>query len=186
LPISNSYRDTQLVNLGFDFRWLGGESTTSDVRVSTNGQINMNSNDFSVARQEVLIGAYDRPRIAVAQENLNPSRIAGGGIWTKRTSSDSMLISWENVKYYRSMGSFINAQALLFSSGRVTICYGKGVIRERYDQIAAGIEGGVKDHLFPNGPAVAYPVTNSDFLYPHPLPGTCYCFDPMVGGGFFE
>lgn len=128
-PLSSSDDGSQLIDLGFDFYWLGGASSTSEVVVATNGQININPGDFnSNCCSADGIGNYSQPRIAIAQEDLDPGDY--GDIWVKTLSNDSIVVSFEGVAFFSFTGS-INAQATLSSNGAVTICYGEGELSRR-------------------------------------------------------
>jgi hypothetical protein len=181
LSISDDDDDAEEIDLGFAFKWLGGTNTISNVHITSNGQININPDDGDDG-YENYIGGYDKPRIAVANGDLNPSEY--GAIWTKQTSLESMLISWEDVAFYCESDGSVNAQAELFANGAVRICFGDGEMGSGSDElIISGIEGGGSedDEIF-SGPEVVSPLPGLPFddggkstEYP---PSRCYCFDP--------
>jgi hypothetical protein len=159
---------------------LGGNTTVSQLIVSTNGQINIRSNDyFSNCCNADPIGAYGKPRIAVAQEDLHPG--TGGDISTLvKTGPDSIMVSWENVRFYYDRGS-VNAQAELFANGAVNICYGEG--NTAGNSFAAGIEGGGRNDPYWSGDAVAIPLPDDEHFNSNGITSSwptnkCYCFTP--------
>ena len=183
LPISRFDEGTQRIQIGFDFHWLGGEGSTNEIVVDVNGQININPDNADktccLAKE---IGTYENPRIAVAQEDLSPNY--GGDIYIEK-KCNSIVISWEDVQFfsYGYSDYYANAQAELFKDGSVQLCYGEG--RLYYDdscgatrEMTAGIEAGVNDPLFPNGPALNYPLFGKKGLTKRWPGGECFCFDP--------
>ena len=181
LSISDEDDDAEVIDLGFAFKWLGGTNTISEVHINTNGQININPEDDNYCYGN-LIGDFEYTRIAVANSDLNPQ--GAGEIWTKQTSLESMLISWEDVAFYCESDGSVNAQAELFANGAVRICFGDGEMGSGSDElIISGIEGGGSedDEIF-SGPEVVSPLPGLPFddggkstEYP---PSRCYCFDP--------
>jgi hypothetical protein len=184
LPISSSDDSTELVDLGFDFKWLGYDTTVSQVRVSTNGQINIRSDDTDNNCCWVdPIGAYGKPRIAVAQEDLNP-RTSGEIATLVKRGVGSIVVSWENVSFYYDQGN-VNAQAELFANGAVNICYGEGNMGGQ--RFSAGIEGGGGSDPYWNGDAVVLPLSddehfNSDGITSSWPTNKCYSFTPGAPG----
>ena len=87
-----------MVNLGFDFKWLGGDTAVRQVHVSTNGQINIRSDDSGVnCCVADPISVYGGPRIAVAQADLNPTQSGDLAILIK---TGSVVFSWEQVNFF--------------------------------------------------------------------------------------
>jgi hypothetical protein len=177
LSISDCDDEVEEIDLGFAFKWLGGTNTTRNVHINSNGQININHDDDDY---EYVIGD-SMPRIAVANGDLDPREY--GAIWTKQTSLESMLISWEDVAFYEESDGSVNAQAELFANGAVRICFGDGEMGSGGGElIISGIEGGgFLDEIF-SGPEVVSPLPGHPFdddgkstEYP---PSRCYCFDP--------
>lgn len=181
--LSSQDDGTEKVDLGFPFRWLGGTSTINTIRISSNGQININSNDSSdnCCRADA-IGNYNKPRIAIAQEDLNLR--TAGDVYIKK-SIDSIVISFENnvefLDYYEDSTDMVNAQAELFSDGRVTICYGPGSISGS-NKMSAGIEGGENDNIYSEtqvvSPLHGAPFDENGIATTWPTTGQCYCFFP--------
>ena len=179
LGTSTDYTD--LIDLGFKFYWLGGYSYTEQVVVSHNGQININTDDTSsnccIADP---IGDYDKPRIAVIQEDLDGGSDELWDVWMMQYPGE-VLISWESSTFSLESG-YVNAQARLLANGGVVICYGSGDLDG--NSFAAGIEGREDDNLWAwfYSP-VAYPLPGSPFnsdgiASAWPTGGSCYCFDP--------
>ena len=188
------------VDLGFDFKWLGGTNTISSVHISTNGQININPGDDNYSYDETIIGDFGAPRIALAFEDLDPGETESGKVYIKR-SATSATISFENVQFYSRNGDGINVQAHLYSNGEVNICFGAGDMTVPpanpygYDDdsyvnnaFVSGLEGGVNDEVY-GGTAVAAPLTGGPFMMggiseEWPTVGSCYCFNPAYGASF--
>ena len=186
--LSNCDDCVEEVDLGFDFKWLGGTSTISKVHVSTNGHILINPGDADVSYDFHTIGDNNKPRIAVAQEDLDP-RVAGNVYM--QTFYQSAIISYEQLPFYNDDypededSGFVNAQAHLFADGRVNICFGNGYITS--DRvIAAGLEGGENDNVYGGSEgAIAAPLPGSPFdsvgsTTVFPPAGKCYCFSPST------
>jgi hypothetical protein len=129
---------TELVALPFTFNWYGDTSITQ-VRVSSNGQININSADTSSnccsADSVVVGGSYTQPRIAVAQEDLNPGASLGA-VYALDTGS-SYIIDYSDIAFFGFPGN-VQAQVELFPDGRVEIRWGQLVSDN--DSIAVGVE----------------------------------------------
>ena len=175
------------VDLGFDFKWLGGTSSISKVHVSTNGHILINPGDADRSCGFHTIGDNNKPRIAVAQEDLDP-RVAGNVYITNYDSrfDHSAIISYEQLPFYQDEDSgFVNAQAHLFADGRVNICFGNGSITSG-NVMAAGLEGGENDNVYGGSEgAIAAPLPGSPFdsvgsTTVFPPAGKCYCFSPST------
>jgi hypothetical protein len=180
LSISNVDDGTELVDLGFAFKWLGGDTTVSQVRVSDNGQINIDANDSDDnCCSAVRIGEYGRPRIAVAQEDFYPA-VRGDVATFVKAGHGSIVISWEDVAFYFNSGN-ANAQAELFENGAVNICYGEG--DNAGNSFAAGMEGGGPNDPYWNRDAVALPLGdehfNSDGITTSWPTNKCYCYNPV-------
>lgn len=189
------------VDLGFDFKWLGGTNTISSVHVSTNGQISINPGDDNYSYDETIIGDFGAPRIALAFEDLDPGETESGKVYIKR-SATSATISFENVQFYSRNGDGINVQAHLYSNGEVNICFGAGDMTVPpanpygYDDyyyannaFISGLEGGVNDEVYGGTGAVAAPLTGEPFMMggiseEWPTEGSCYCFNPANGASF--
>jgi len=169
------------VDLGFDFKWLGGTSSISKVHVSTNGHILINPGDNDRSFGFHAIGDNNNPRIAVAQEDLNPR--SAGNVYIKKYGQ-SAIISYEQVSFWVNSG-FLNAQAHLFADGRVNICFGNGNITPG-NKIAAGLEGGENDNVYGGSEgAIAAPLPGSPFnsvgsTTVFPPEAKCYCFSPST------
>ena len=178
LSISSEDDANEIVNLGFDFKWLGGDTAVRRVRVSTNGQINIRSDDSDTGYgRPAPIGAYGKPRIAVAKEDLNPR--SGGNVATLiNMGTGSVVISWEQVNFYRSVGD-VNAQAELFANDAVNICYGEGDMAGHV--FAAGTEGGGVNDPYWNGGDVAIPISDDEYFDSDGITSSwptnkCYCY----------
>ena len=115
-------------------------------------------------------------RSVQCQDDLDPGDY--GDVWVKNLSADSIMVSYENVAFHPNNGQ-VNVQVTLHALGSVSICFGSGDVVS--NGIASGIEGGVNDELFPNGPPVAYPLPgfpfNSDGIAYEWPSNKCYCFD---------
>ena len=130
----------------------------------------------------------------------------------KSTSNDSIVISFEGVAFYYNTGSVevqatLSANGVVtvcYGEGEVNgrrleenkekrkrKKHGEDIepdyYYEDYDydydtRFAAGIEGGENDPLFPNGPAVAYPLIgpyfDSNGIADEWPTNECYCFNP--------
>jgi hypothetical protein len=172
------------VDLGFDFKWLGGTNTTSSVHVSSNGQIVTNPGDDSDCYDPYDIGTVEFPRIAVSNADLN---LIDGNVYIKR-SATSTVISYENAKFL-GRDEIFNVQAHLFPNGNVNICFGEGDINTDptayKNKFVSGLEGGENDELY-GGPLVAAPIPGAPFndvgiTSEWPTVGSCYCFTPEMG-----
>ena len=183
------------VDLGFNFKWLGGTSTISKVHVSSNGQILINPGDDDTSWYRQEIGDNDKPRIAVAQEDMDSRTFRGnnGGNVYLKTFPGFAIISFEMIRFFPYKGRGINAQAHLFADGRVNICYGTGRIDYSggdddcfSDSIAAGIEGGENDDVYAGSEgAVVAPLPGNPFnsrgvATVWPTANSCYCFSPST------
>ncbi len=128
---------TELVNLPFSFSWFY-DTPINAVQVSSNGQINIDSTDTDnncCTPDPVEVGgAYTEPRIAVAQEDLNPS--SGGTIFALDTGN-SFIIEYSNVVFFSDDGN-VEAQVELFPAGDVEIRWGN--LTSVDDNIAVGLE----------------------------------------------
>ena len=161
--------DESYVNLYLPFRfpWING-SLINQVVVTSNGQINIDPNNYDINCCSVIPvnGTYNKPRIAFAQADLDPSQ-GSSYIYTRRRRT-SFLISFQNVYWYGS-GFGINAQVELFANGRISFCYGQfGNMTGK--TFAAGVEDG--NTLF-------FPLTGSPFndvgITSEWPAGECYC-----------
>ena len=129
----------ETVPLSFGFPWLGQSTPfgiVTSIVVSSNGQINLDgSTDDNCCSADPIDGQLSGDRIAVAQEDLNPS--SGGAIYVldKQTS---VIISYEDVPFYFSTG-FVNVQVELYNDGAIEIRYGLGDTGGN-NLLAAGLE----------------------------------------------
>ena len=172
-PIVDSY-DHQFPNyddsvtsytLPFPFPWITGEGITS-IGISTNGAINMPYRSTSYYIGPI---AGSVPRIAVAQEDLNPG--AGGSIYAKTAADgNSVTISWENVPFFPNSG-FVNAQVTLHKTGDITFCYGSGNTAGNY--ISAGLSDNAFSLAFPM-PLPGFDAQGRSALFPQ---NTCACLN---------
>jgi hypothetical protein len=151
--VSNCDDCTELVSLPFIFNWFG-DTPITQVRVSSNGQINVNSSDSNSnccsADAVEVGGSYTQPRIAIAQEDLFPV-VGPGAIWALDTGS-SYIIDFANIGFFAFRGD-VNAQTELFPNGTVEIRW--GVMSG--DNIAAGVEDDTR------APASATPASGAPF-----------------------
>ncbi|MCP3978249.1 MAG: hypothetical protein GY716_02800 [bacterium] len=144
------------------------------MQVASNGQININSTDGNsnccTADPVVIGGNYTKPRIALAQEDLDQA--FAGDVWFQDTGT-SVIISFESVAFFNDTGE-ANAQAELFDDGTIEL---------RYDFFNAGVNtiaGGVEDDT--RTPASATPNVGGNWsptgISPDPdaLIGTCVRF----------
>ena len=121
------------------------------IGVSTNGVITLpyNANTLCCSPEPIAPGGSGDAvitRIAVAQEDLDPRY--GGGVYVKQAvDGNSVTISWENVPFFGSSGTLVNAQATLHKTGSVTFCYGSG--NSGSNSIAAGLEDDEFNLTFP-------------------------------------
>ena len=176
------------VDLGFDFKWLGGTNTTSSVHVTTNGQILTNPGDDYDCYDLYDIGTYFSPRIALTTADLTLSETENAHVYIKR-SATSTIISIENNRFY-ARNELFNVQAHLFPNGSVNICFGEGDMNTDPDapygnEFVSGLEGGNNDELY-GGPRVAAPLPGAPFddvgiTTEWPTVGSCYCFTPEMG-----
>jgi len=128
----------------FVFHWRGQSNHTS-VTVTTNGVIWVDvvpSNTGKSSGVPVVLGGRYRMerRIAVAQDNLDPS--IAGSIFVATTVGDDELfvVSWDGVPHkHSSARNGLNFQATLFRYGRVELRWGEGSLPPG-EKIAAGIE----------------------------------------------
>ena len=179
--LSNCDDCVEEVDLEFDFKWLGGTSSISKVHVSSNGHILINPGDADASFGFHTIGDNNKPRIVVAQEDLNPG--VAGNVYIKKYGQ-SAIISYKQVPFFRN-GGIVHAQAHLFANGRVNICFGNGSITSG-NLFAAGLEGGENDNVYGGSEgAIAAPLTGSPFdsvgsTAVFPPSGKCYCFSPST------
>ena len=157
------------------------------MHVSTSGHILINPGDNDASNFHT-IGDNNKPRIAVAQEDLDP-RVAGNVYM--QTFYQSAIISYEQLPFYNDDypededSGFVNAQAHLFADGRVNICFGNGYITSG-NRFAAGLEGGENDNVYGGSEgAIAAPLPGSPFdsvgsTTVFPPAGKCYCFSPST------
>ena len=172
------------MDLGFDFKWLGGTNSIRKVHVSTNGQILINPGDENDNYDDDAFDSSDNPRIAVALEDL--SRDNDGNIFMLNDGS-SAIISYEPNAFYEESDDpnyFVNAQARLFADGRVNICYGAGNIPGG-EEIMAGLNGGGEFDEIYEGESVLAPLPGSPFdaqgiATDWPTVNSCYCFSPSA------
>mmetsp|Transcript_640 Transcript_640/g.1267 ORF Transcript_640/g.1267 Transcript_640/m.1267 type:complete len:480 (+) Transcript_640:242-1681(+) len=171
--------------LPFSFPWITGEEIT-EIGVSTNGAINVPYNSSSLCCDPWPIavgGSGDAaiPRIAVAQEDLDPSYnpsydprydpLYGGGVYIKTADDgNSVTSSWENVPHYGTPGTFVNAQVTLHKTGDITFCYGTG--NTGSNSIAAGLEDDASSLAFPM-PLDGFDAQGVSTSFPQ---NTCACF----------
>ena len=180
----------QEIDLGFEFMWLGGTSTISKVYVSTNGHILINPGDNDKTYDLHAIGDNNKPRIAVAQEDLDlrsSDSVTGGHLYIQKSAS-SIIISYEQVRFFPRVGSGINAQAHIFANGRVNICFGSGSIppttSDIPNKIASGLEGGENDLVYGGSegaiaaPLPGIPFDSDGLALVWPTANSCYCFSP--------
>jgi hypothetical protein len=147
---------TELVTLPFIFNWYG-DTPITQVRVSSNGQINIDATDTSSnccgADPVVVGGAYTLPRIAVAQEDLYPG-ISAGAIYALDTGS-SFIIDFNNIVFFGGGGN-VQAQVELFPNGDIQIRWGQ--VLSDGSSIAVGVEDDTRV------PQDAVPATGAPFL----------------------
>ena len=152
--ISNCDDCTELVALPFTFSWWG-DTPITDVQVSSNGQINIDSTDTGSnccsADPVEVGGAYTNPRIAVAQEDLDPGD--AGEVYTLDTGT-SFIVEYNTV-FWPNVGT-VNAQVEMFPNGNVELRWGSGDTAGT-NSIAAGVEDDTR-----SVPA-ATPATGSPF-----------------------
>jgi len=127
LPVVSGCDDcTEAIALPFTFPWF--TQAVTSVSVTSNGAILMGpfldslccSNwalDYGTAGGTPTYFT-PLPWIAVAQEDLNPG--FQGDIWRFDTGG-STIISWENVAFFGTTGSSLNAQVELFANGDIEI-----------------------------------------------------------------
>ncbi len=192
LNISCLAHEFETVDLGFDFQWLGGGgidfTPVNQILVDTNGQINLNLNNLEskYCHRTDHIRTHDYPRVAIALSDYHPESY--GDIVVCK-SEDSIVVSFEEVNLaLASITNTANAQAQLFADGRVTVCFGESSFASNpcAMSLVSGIEGGVNDPSFPNGPIVGYTIPDIPFnihgrSYKWPEPG-CYLFVPGSDG----
>ena len=150
---------TELVSLPFLFQWWGDTPTTA-VRVSSNGQINIDSTNTSsncCSADPVEVGGYTDPRIALAQEDLNPG--ASGTIYALDTGT-SLIIEYNTV-FYSNSGS-VNAQVEMFPDGNVELRWGRG--DNAGNSIAAGVEDDTRESADEDAKFIMWCYDNSDFI----------------------
>lgn len=112
--VSNCDDCTEYLSLPFQFNFLGAV-TVNSVQVSSNGQINIFSNDTDhncCSADPIAPGNYLKPRIAVLQEDLRPQP-PGGIYWKHDLSTGAFIISYDNVPLY-GFGGSVNAEVKLF------------------------------------------------------------------------
>lgn len=145
---------TELVALPFTFNWYG-DTAISAVRVSSNGQININSGDTSSnccsADAVEVGGAYTQPRIAVAQEDIDPGDY--GDVYALDTGS-SFIVDFAGTAFFANAGE-LNAQVELFPNGDVEVRW--GFIDAAGNALAAGVEDDTR------APPAATPATGAGF-----------------------
>lgn len=137
--------DTRLLEIGFTYNWFG--NNLSQIRLSTNGQLNMNPNDTDDnCCAAVSIGSHGEPRIAFVQEDVYPP--SGGDILVSRSMEPlSFKVTFNDIYFFgdRSRG---HTSVELFPNGDIILCYGTGSLVGG-DSFAAGVEDPV---------GIAYPV----------------------------
>jgi hypothetical protein len=105
---------TTLIDLGFTYNWFG--KTLSEIRLSSNGQLNMDSDDTDENCCDAdAIGTFSRPRIAFVKEDLDPSQteLVGEVLVSRSTQPLSFKVTFHNVLFYGS-GGFTQASVELF------------------------------------------------------------------------
>jgi hypothetical protein len=172
--------EVQQISMPFDFSWMGGLRVIREgdpIGVGSNGQINLLPDDFDhVCCRAIPIGSYNKPRIALAQENLNPgwTWLPGGpGVYIK-SSPSSLIVSFQEIPWYPSVPG-VQVQAELFPDGRVSICWGGG--DGAGISFASGLEDGENNTLvFPvNNSLAGFSEDGLNMLWPT---CSCFCFDP--------
>ena len=142
--LSNSDDSTQQVQLPFEFPWFS--TTLTRVVVSSNGQINMDGRfiDNCCSADKISPNSnYNGERVAIAQEDLNPSR--GGDIFVLEKTS-SVVISFEGVPFFSSQGE-VNAQVELFEDGEIELRWGTGFMAGQ--SMAAGVQSDAEEVYAP-------------------------------------
>ena len=154
--ISNVLDGAQSVNLPFVFKWRGQVNHTQVV-VNSNGAVFPSGDQSGAQAYELhpveLGGSYSIPRIAVWQQDLNPS--ASGKIYVANVDG-VFVISWEGVPHINAWfyEDGLNFQVALHAGGNIEIRWGDGNPIEDVSG-AAGIED--------DAAGVAVPATRFSF-----------------------
>jgi hypothetical protein len=154
--ISNADDGTESVTLPFLFQWRGQVNYTQ-VLVDSNGVIFPGGDQSDGGSYQLhpveLGGSYSAPRIAVWQQDLNPS--ASGKIYSA-TVDGVFVISWEGVPHINAVDDIgLNFQVALHAGGNIEIRWGDGNPNE--DVGTAGIED---DAAGVTVPATGFPFDN--------------------------
>ena len=125
--ISNVLDGAQSVNLPFVFKWRGQVNHTQVV-VNSNGAVFPSGDQSGAQAYELhpveLGGSYSIPRIAVWQQDLDPS--IAGNIYVANVDG-VFVISWEVVPHYDGLPeNGLNFQVALHPGGNIEIRWGDG------------------------------------------------------------
>lgn len=153
--VSNADDTTEVVALPFTFNWYG-DTPVNNITVSSNGEINLNgstSSNCCSADPVEIGGSITYPRIALAQEDLDPGNTTASNIYALDTGT-SFIIEYNIVPFFPNNGE-VNTQVELYPNGELEIRWGTG------DTVGNTIAAGVEDdtRLVP----AATPVTGAPF-----------------------
>lgn len=107
-------------DIGFDFPFYG--QSKSQFWVNSNGCLSFNDNLLSFANTSIPTGTSSTDFIAWFWDDLNPSDTSTRVYF--ETFADTMLvIQFENYTQYLQQSSFIDAEVVVYESGKVLIQY---------------------------------------------------------------
>ena len=128
------------VSIPFSFPFYGSSYTTA--YVGSNGYLTFESGDTTYG--ESFGVHFDRPRISMLFDDLNPS--AGGSVSWK-TVGDAFVVTWDGVAEYGTTNSN-TFQTVLFASGEFILAWGGLDVGDAIIGLSPG--GGLASNFIPN------------------------------------
>ena len=127
------------------------------------------------------VGGALVPRISVVHEDLNPDiDNSGAEILYMSKTETSVTFSWEMIEFWDT-GGIVNGQVTLYIDGRVTMCWGNGIIPDS-DSLAAGLEDDNLGYAFPavifDGKGTPTNIFDSEGITDEYPANKCACYYP--------
>jgi len=139
---------TVIVKIGFAYNWFGDD--LNKLVIQSNGQLFMDTSNTDVDFRVYPIGSYNKPRIAFANGDMNPSEGGEVKVGRKSGADKSFKVSFEDIQWYDD-DEEINVQVELFPNGDIIFCYGSGEMgtQSNTSRMAAGVENFDLGKAFP-------------------------------------